>query len=473
MQPFDDCAPSATVPARPNSRGAGCSRSNRASCLVRVLLFFCSAALVSGAAGADDGEETNAPSEQQLPRAMHAQMKIVPRITVGHRDADLVGTDNRALQGAVDYIAGLGGGIVEIGPGDYLMRDSLHLRSNVTVRGVAGKTVLRKAPAVKSALELDGDFGEEQFTVSNPEGFAVGSGVAIWDANAGGFHTTVARITGQSGNSFSISLPLNADCMVANKAQAATVFPVVSGSHIEGARVENLIIDGNKNENFALNGCRGAGIYLYRGFGTVIEHCTVRNYHGDGISFQQSNDVVVAHCVCEENTGLGLHPGSGSQRPVVSHCTARGNAEDGLFLCWRVKHGLFEHNLLENNGRFGISIGHKDTDNLLRDNTVRQNHQDGVFFRNESAGMAGHRNRLERNIIENNGSQQAAAGIRVRGQTRNLVFKNNVIRDTRAAGERRQLVGIRIEEAAGDVDLVDNEITAGTAVEDQRARPAK
>ena len=97
-----------------------------------------------------------------------------------------------------------------------------------------------------------------------------------------------------------------------------------------------------------------------------LERCTVRNYNGDGISFQQCNDVTVHACISEGNSGLGLHPGSGSQRPKVSECIARNNGEDGLFLCWRVKEGLFENNILENNGRFGISIGHKDTDNLLR-----------------------------------------------------------------------------------------------------------
>jgi polygalacturonase len=256
--------------------------------------------------------------------------------------------------------------------------------------------------------------------------------------------------------------------MVANKAQAATVFPIVSGSHIEGARVENLIIDGNKRENVALNGCRGGGIFLYRGFGTVIENCVVRNYHGDGISFQQSNDVLVQGCVSEDNAGLGLHPGSGSQRPVVRECIARRNGEDGLFLCWRVRHGLFEKNILEDNGRYGISIGHKDTDNLLHDNQVRSNHEDGIFFRNETEGMAGHRNRLENNVIENNGAKAGVAGIRVRGETRDLVFRNNIIRDTRAPEARQQSVGIRIEEPAGEVVLDGNKIDAKTKVDDRR-----
>lgn len=399
---------------------------------------------------------------------MHSKMKDRAKITVGTRDADIIGTDNRALQAAVDYVAGLGGGLVEIGPGEFVMHDSLHLRSFVTVRGTPGKTILRKAKAASSPLAIDGNYGEEQITLVEPSGFKVGHGVAIWDKGSGGFHTTVARITGQNGNTFSIDKPLNADCMVQNKAQAATVFPVVSGYNLEGVRVENLTIDGNKSENVSLNGCRGAGIFLYRGFGTVIENCVVRNYHGDGISFQQSNDVLVQGCTSENNAGLGFHPGSGSQRPVVRECIAKSNGEDGLFLCWRVRHGLFEKNVLENNGRFGISIGHKDTDNLLRENQVRANSQDGIFFRNETLGMAGHRNRLENNIIENNGTKAEAAGIRVRGETRNLVFKNNIIRDTRSGEARKQSVGIRIEEQAGEVELDGNQIDAGTKIDDRR-----
>ena len=409
--------------------------------------------------------------EQQLPRAMHSPMKDRPRITVGLRDADIVGADNQALQAAVDYIAGLGGGVVEIGEGQYRMQDSLHLRSFVTVRGTRGKTILRKAPAAQSPLALDGDYGEEQVTLVRADGFRVGFGLAVWDNQSGGFHTTVARITGRNGNTLSIDTPLNADCQVANKAQAATVFPVVSGYHLEGARIEDLIIEGNKEENVSLNGCRGGGIFLYRGFGTVIEHCLVRNYPGDGLSFQQSNDVLVEDCVSEDNAGLGIHPGSGSQRPVVRGCIARRNGEDGLFLCWRVRHGLFEKNILENNGRFGISIGHKDTDNLLRDNQVRLNHQDGVFFRNETVGLAGHRNRLENNLIENNGLKAEAAGVRVRGETKDLIFRNNLIRDTRPPEARRQSIGIRIDEAAGEVVLEGNTIETTTQVEDRRDKP--
>jgi len=433
----------------------------------RIGLLSCLATVCHGCFAAEDFSPR--VEERQLPRRMHSAMSEVPQIRVGQRDADLVGADQRALQAAVDYIARLGGGVVEIGPGEYIMRDSLHLRPRVTVRGKAGKTILRKADGILSPLALDGDFGEEQITLINPEGFQVGDGVAVWSSRVNGFHITVARITGRNGRTFSLSSPLNADCMVSDGAQAATVFPVVSGYDLEGARLEDLVIEGNRDQNVKLDGCRGGGIFLYRGFGTVIERCVVRHYNGDGISFQQSNDVVVQDCVSEGNAVLGLHPGSGSQRATIRGCVARNNGADGLFLCWRVRHGVFEANVLEGNGRYGISIGHKDSDNVLSENVVRLNREEGIYFRNESLGMAGHRNVVRNNVVEDNGSDETVAGIRIRGQTRDVVLLGNVIRDTRTGDKRRQTIGIQLDETVGDVILEGNVVEAEVKVEDQRS----
>ena len=414
------------------------------------------------------GDPSPKPDEQQLPKAMHSAMKELPLITVGREAGQLIGRDNRALQAAVDYIAALGGGTVAIGPGEYLMYDSLHMRSNVAVRGSKGKTILRKADGAVSPLALDGDFGEQQITVEEPNGFAVGSGVTIWDDRSGGFHTTVARITGRNGNTFSIDKPLMADCMVHNNAKAATVFSGVSGYHIERARIENVIIDGNKEFNAHLNGCRGAGIFLYRAFGTVIQGCEVRNYNGDGISFQQSNDVTILGCICESNTNLGIHPGSGSQRPSVRNCVACNNGTDGLFLCGRIRHGLFKDNRIEGNGRYGISIGHKDSDNLIHGNIIRVNRCDGIFFRKETLPMAAHRNRMEENIIENNGEEKAAVGILIQGQINDVVLKDNIICDTRQGEAQKQTVGIRIMEQVGRITLSGNRIQAERLIDDRR-----
>ncbi len=367
-------------------------------------------------------------------------MTVLPSIRVGQSDADIIGRDQRALQAALDYMAGLGGGTVEIGPGVYTLWDSLHLRSGVCVRGVPNKTVLRKCDGFSSPLILDGDYGEEQFTVADPSGFAVGQGVALWDQNAGGFHVTVTRIIGSEGQTFAIAHPLLADLLVSRGAMAHRAFPVVSGYHVRDCVIENLIIEGNSANNVILTGCRGAGIFLYRAHGTQIRQCTVRDYNGDGISFQQSNDVIVEDCICEGNTQLGLHPGSGSQRPIIRRCTSRRNGRIGLFLCWRVRHGTFEDNVLEENGFAGISIGHKDTDNVFRRNIVARNALWGIYFRPESEPMGGHRNRFIEHHIVDNGTPEEGAGVRIEAETHDLEFERNLIGNTTSPG--RQRVGI-------------------------------
>jgi polygalacturonase len=121
----------------------------------RALLIVTTLAAIS-VRSATNEDFSPGESERQLPRAMHSRMDERPRITVGIQSTDIIGSDHRALQAAVDYIAGLGGGTVEIGPGEFLMRDSLHLRSNVSVIGTPGRTILRKAKAAVSRLGLDG-----------------------------------------------------------------------------------------------------------------------------------------------------------------------------------------------------------------------------------------------------------------------------------------------------------------------------
>jgi hypothetical protein len=354
-------------------------------------------------------------------------------VRVTQDGGEFSGQDNRALQGAVDYVASLGGGTVEIGAGTFEMRDSLHLKDNVTIRGAGPETVLRKADGATATLVLDGDYGEEQITFAlgadaGRSPFTVGAGVAIWDERAGGFHVTVCKLVDGPlsptvpeealGSTFAVSGPMNADYLVKRNAMAATVYPVISGYHIRGARSENLAIDGNRANNVELGGCRGGGTFLYRSHGTVIRDCFVRDYNGDGISFQQSNDVRVERCEISGCAKLGLHPGSGSQRPVITDCFSHDNGSIGLFLCWRVRGGAFERNRLERNGVTGISIGHKDTDNLFVGNVSVGNGRYGVLFRDESAAMAGHRNRFVECTIEGNPTD-----VHVDGETRGLVFE--------------------------------------------------
>jgi hypothetical protein len=398
-------------------------------------------------------------------RRVHPENELIAhpaiRITVGQRDADLIGRDHRALQAAVDYVARLGGGVVEIGPGVYVMRDSLHLRTGVTVRGAGAKTILKKAPSARSPLAADGDFGEPAITVAEPDKFHLGDGVYIATKRVHGFHAICATILNRRGNYLTLSRPLNADCMMRDAAFAATVFPVISAYHARDFRVENLTIEGNREANEEINGCRGAGIFFYQGDGGVIKNCTVRGYNGDGISFQQSHDVQVLDCLVEHCAGGGIHPGSGSQRCVVRGCRSLRNDRDGFFFCWRVRHGVVEDNVFRGNGGVGISIGHKDSDNLIRRNLIADNAGGGVYWRNEARPQAAHRITFTHNRVENNGR----FGLFIDGETDGTILRDNTIRCADP-----EAVALHLGPRVGEVTLENNTLVAARRMLDERQR---
>jgi parallel beta-helix repeat protein len=424
---------------------------------LQIFILLLANILASAAGLADQAVRTHAENE------LHARPAII--ISVGLRDANIVGNDNRALQAAVDYVGNLGGGIVEVGPGDFIMRDSLHLRSRVTVRGAGTNTVLKKDREHRSPLAADGDFGEAAITVQNPEGFAIGGGVYVASKTQRNFLGVCATILNSRSHYFTLSRSMNADIMVADGGFAATIFPVVSGYNLEDARVENLTVAVNRAENpTKVDGCRTAGIFLYCGDHCVISNCFARDYNGDGISFQQSNDVAVEGCVVERCAGFGLHPGSGSQRPTVKNCRAIGNGDDGFFFCWRVRGGVAEGNRLENNGGYGMSIGHKDSDNFVRRNMIIGNKLGGVYWREETEPMAAHRITFENNTVRDN----EGWGLFVDGATHGTIIRSNIVEDT---GGGRQKTGIRIGSKAGEMILESNSIRAAHQVADERIKP--
>jgi nitrous oxidase accessory protein NosD len=219
----------------------------------------------------------------------------------------------------------------------------------------------------------------------------------------------------------------------------------VSGRNVKDVAVEGLTIEGNREKRERLDGCRGGGIYLFESSGVAILNCAVRRYHGDGISFQVSDDVTVEGCQVEENSGLGIHPGSGSQRPVVRGNRSSGNGGDGIYVCWRVKHGLFEKNESLGNQGAGISIGHKDTDNLFGENTITRTAPAGGLFRAEPAAVGTHRNVFERNMILDNGPRDGKspqAAVVLQGHHDGVVFRGNTIGNSRPGGPAS--VGISI-----------------------------
>ena len=72
-------------------------------------------------------------------------------ITVGPQKADIVGTTDKAIQAAVDYVVRLGGGTVRVLAGEYRLRNSLFLASGVRIVGSGGDTVLSEGAVARGA----------------------------------------------------------------------------------------------------------------------------------------------------------------------------------------------------------------------------------------------------------------------------------------------------------------------------------
>ena len=368
--------------------------------------------------------------------------------------ADVVGSDSATLQKAASMLHP--GDTLEIGPGTYDMRNSLFVPSGVTVRGTRGKTILMKSAGVESALVDDGDYGENILRVADPQKFTPGMGISVIDdkLNAG-WDISIASILGIHGSVLSITPRTVRDYDVAqHHARVRNTFPILCAIDADKVTFEDLIVDGNRAANAYIDGCRGGAIYMYNVHDIIVRNCIARNYNGDGISFQISDNVQVIDSESYGHAGYGVHPGTGSERPLVQRCRMHDNGQIGLFLCWRVKHGTFADNVIENNGQYGISIGHKDTDNLFVNNTVARNGQSGVFFRRETFANSGHRNTFRHNQVLDNGNAKSGYGFYISPAAGELVVENNRIAETRgAAGTQR----FGIYKAAGTGSLVNRD----------------
>ncbi|HYK88885.1 MAG TPA: right-handed parallel beta-helix repeat-containing protein, partial [Acidobacteriota bacterium] len=261
------------------------------------------------------------------------------------------------------------------------------------------------------------------------------------------------------------------DYDVAQKhAKVSNSFPILCAIQTEGVILENLIVDGNREQNSYIDGCRGGAIYLYVSTDAIVRNCVARNYNGDGISFQITRSIQVLNCESFGHSGYGIHPGTGSDKPVVRDCHLHDNGQVGLFLCWRVRHGQFLNNLIEGNGQYGISIGHKDTDNLFVNNTVSRNGFCGVLFRKETLANSGHRNTFRENKILDNGKGSTGYGFYVEPEAGNITIADNRIGETREGTARTQHYGVFKNFGAGTVTMQGNAMT-GHVVKDYFEAP--
>jgi hypothetical protein len=427
------------------------------------------AAAASHVCGEDRPSVTN-------PRATDGDERFEPKwdeqmmVTVGPEKADLIGKDDKVLQAAVDYVARLGGGTVKVLPGVYTFRCPVVLPSRMRLLGSGPETIITKIPSETVKLSADSDWYDQEITVADPKSFRVGDGVVLRAKNPHNSGATVIKRTlvARSGNRFKLNDGLRENLWLSGEPTCSSLFPLLSSEHTSDVVIENLTFDGNRANNENFNGNYGGCIFLQDCNRYTFRQLETRNYNGDGISFQICHDITVEDCHSHDNADLGVHPGSGSQRPLIRNCRLERNTI-GLFWCWGVKYGLAEKNRITDNRNYGISIGHNDTDNVMRQNEISGSGKIGILFRDESRGADfwPNRNTVEDNRILDSGGPDGVA-IDVQGKTKDVKIERNEIRETRQAMQR---TAIRISASAERIQLAENRIDGfATSVLDQRVK---
>ncbi len=378
-------------------------------------------------------------------------------ITVGGSGADIPGYTSQAIQIAVDALKSRGGGTVKLNPGTYNITAPVRLSDNITLLGAGKETVLKKCDGFRTNFIIDADWGMLKAVVKDVSGFAVGMGIQLSDdEHDQGWAVTTAVVTDIQGNVIYFDSPTVNDYISSLNGTVSNGCSIVEAVGADHVRIANLVVEGNKSTNDYINGCRGGGIYIHRSRNCMVENVTVNEFNGDSFSWQITENITVKGCEASNGNGLGFHPGTGSDASLVENCTSHHNKGDGIFLCWRVQHGIFRNNTVYANGDNGISIGHKDTDNIFENNHIFENGSHGVLFREETEENSGHRNTFTGNTIENNGMAGKSSGFYIGGETHDISIKNNIIRST---GKGDQATAICIGKKSSAIAAADNQIS--------------
>ncbi len=370
-------------------------------------------------------------------------------ITVGGKNADIQGFTNLSVQYAIDAVAKTGG-TVHLNPGVYKIKAPVRMKSNVKLVGSGKETILKRGTGVQTKYVVDADFGELKLTVENSDGFETGMKVQITDdENSGCWNVSTAYISDIVDNVIYIDKGLIRDYRSDKNGLVSNASSVIEALDVENCSISDLTADGNRADNFFADGCNSAGILILRSKNVTVDNVHVKDFNGEGISWQITENVTIKNSEISGSGNTGLHPGTGSPFSVIENNDIHHNDNDGLFICWRVYQSRVSNNKMHDNGRFGICTGHKDVDVVFSDNHIFDNKNDGVNLRGEREANAPHGNTFVRNIIENN----SGFGFSVNSKANDLLLKENIFKNS----AKTQKAAIYIYEGGSTPKLENNQ----------------
>ncbi|HCE58038.1 MAG TPA: hypothetical protein DER09_09495 [Prolixibacteraceae bacterium] len=373
-----------------------------------------------------------------IPAIIHAQNEVKsadalvsPRIiktniSVGGAGADIGGFTSQAIQLAVDAVAKTGG-TVKLTAGTFTIKAPVRMKPGVNLVGSGKETILKREKGVQTKFVVDADYGELKLIVENADGFEIGMKVQVTDdENSSCWNVSTAFITDIQDETIYVDRGMIRDYRADKNGLVSNASSVIDVIEASDVTISNLVADGNRTENFFADGCNNAGIMVMHSKNVTIDNVHIKDFNGEGISWQITENVTVKNSEISGSGNTGLHPGTGSPFSVIENNDIHHNDNDGLFICWRVYESRVTGNKMHNNGRYGICTGHKDTDVLFQKNHVFSNGSDGINLRGEREANASHRNTFEENIIENN----KGYGFSVNSPAKDLWLKDNQFKNS-------------------------------------------
>src|SRR5436190_3778164 len=341
------------------------------------------------------------------------------------------------IQEAIDAL-GPAGGVVTIPVGEYLLRQSVRVRSNLTIEGAGPQTVLRKGQQAGSKLAAPAGDQDRAVRVESAAGFAAGDEIGIYDRTTVGWEHSHAIIKEIRGNELLLNRRIARAFDPTAGATVINYFPAISGLNVSHVVIKDLTIDGRPNENpgpAAVNpraadkppelGFTFAAINLVDVTDSRIESCRVKGWPADGISLQRGSGNRVTKCLVENCRGEGYHPGGGLRDTEFSDSEARANLANGFFFCARVERVTVKGNKFIGNQGNGIGdLGHSDDkDNVVENNLCEANGKSGIQL------WDGGGNTVKGNTCVNNSqsSRGRFSGITLIATTNSTVSENRCL----------------------------------------------
>jgi hypothetical protein len=379
-----------------------------------------------------------------------------PTLTVGQTEGDFIGKDDKIIQSAIEYLNRLGGGTLKILPGVYNIENAIYLHSNINIKGSGEKTILKMAPSFITPITRNIDSHEYGAAVQDPSGFKPGRGIMLRTTAKADWQIDVfkATVTKVEGNIVYFDKITDKDFHLPQQCSAATIYPILTAENANDVNIEDIVLDGNRDKNIHINGNFSGAVFLHYCNNWNFKNVTSQNYNGDGFSWQTCDDVHLENCKSLNNADLGFHPGTGSQRPILVNCTGNGCSQ-GMYFCWGVSDGYVNKCTFSGNIKYGISIGHRDTDNIIENCIIDNNKEVGILFRKDDNDdfFAGNRNLIKNCVIKDNGAGKEGVGIDITWKTKDITITNSKFVNS---PDGKQKIGIQIGKEAGKVNTSGN-----------------